>query len=150
MSDAKTPNATIISGRFGPGNKAAAGRQSRGQKLRSAIMASISRADVEAITRTLVEQAKAGDQGAAKILLGFIGKPTEGPCVAIQVNNQGQTSSESRERARVMLDRLKAHLSNCDTPPDTTGMDAKSAEIVQLTWQVVQRERGTARSRPRE
>ena len=92
MSDSKIPNATIISGRFGPGNRAAAGRQSRGQKLRSAIMASISRDDVESITRVLIEQAIGGDQGAAKILLGFIGRPTDGPAVAIQVNASGRES----------------------------------------------------------
>ena len=86
MSDAKTPNPTIVSGRFQPGNKMACGRTSRGQKLRAAILASISRADVEAITKSLIEQAKAGDQGAAKILLGFIGKATEEPVIAIQHN----------------------------------------------------------------
>ena len=87
MSDSKTTNATIISGRFKPGNKMAAGRTSRGQKLRAAILASISRDDVESITRTLIEQAKAGDLGAAKILLGFIGKGDSGPEVAVQINS---------------------------------------------------------------
>jgi hypothetical protein len=106
MSDTQTPNATIVSGRFQPGNRAAAGRTSRGQKLRAAILASISREDVEAITRTLIEQAKAGDQGAAKILLGFIGKPTEGPAVAIQVNNQAQTSNHEPGRASAILAKV--------------------------------------------
>lgn len=92
MSDAKTPNPTIVSGRFRPGNKAAAGRTSRGQKLRAAVLASISRDDVEAITKTLIAQAIGGDLGAAKILLGFIGKCDSGPGVAIQVNSHAETS----------------------------------------------------------
>lgn len=108
MSDS-TPNTTIVSGRFQPGNKMAAGRTSRGQKLRAAILASISREDVQAITRTLIDQAKAGDQGAAKILLSYIGKPTEGPDVAIQFN-ASQTSSREPGRAVQLLERIRARL----------------------------------------
>ena len=112
MSDSTTPNAapstTIVSGRFTKGNKAAVGHSSRSQKLRGAILASISRADVEAITRTLVAQAVDGDQGAAKILLGFIGKPTEGPTVAIQVNNASETSGHQPGRAAEILARIVA------------------------------------------
>ena len=98
MSDSTTPSTTLVSGRFTKGNKAAAGHSSRSQKLRGAILASISREDVQAITATLVDQAKAGDLGAAKLLLSFIGKPTEGPAVAIQVNGTNQTPSHSPGR----------------------------------------------------
>ncbi len=108
MSDVTTPNTTIVSGRFTKGNRAAAGRTSRGQKLRAAILASIGPADVIAITQALVAQAINGDLGAAKILLGFIGKPTEGPAVAIQVNSTSQTSNHDPGRVTAILERLRA------------------------------------------
>ena len=112
MNDSTTPNAapstTIVSGRFTKGNKAAAGHSSRSQKLRGAILASISREDVQAITRTLVAQAVDGDQGAAKILLSFIGKPTEGPAVAIQNNFSTETSGHQPGRTAAILARIVA------------------------------------------
>lgn len=86
MSDTIT---TAPSGRFQPGNTAACGHSSRSQKLRGAILAAISENDVAEITATLIQQAKAGDQVAAKLLLGYIGKAPEQPVVATVVPVDG-------------------------------------------------------------
>ena len=55
----------------------------------------------------LVRQARDGDQGAAKIILQFIGKPAseqQGTSVAVQVN---QTNTAGNVDARAILDRLR-------------------------------------------
>lgn len=58
-------------GRFTPGNKAARGNPyaRRVAQLRSALLRAVSADDVQAVARKLVEQAKAGDVQAARVLL---------------------------------------------------------------------------------
>jgi len=47
-------------------------------RMRSALCAAVSEEDVEAVTRKLVEQAKAGDVAAARIVLAYVvGQPTD-------------------------------------------------------------------------
>jgi hypothetical protein len=97
-------------GRFQAGNRAAVGRQSRQQRLRNAIFAAVTIEDIKSITQGLVFKAIAGDLDAAKLLLGFIGKGTAGPLVAIQNNStgtpetprQGGLSKASEILARLM------------------------------------------------
>jgi hypothetical protein len=101
------PITTKKNGLFQPGNRAAVGHSTRSQKLRNAILHSISREDVQAITAKLIEQARAGDQAAAKLLLGYIGKPVEGPQVAIQVNSP-ETPGAGRETAMRIIARIQA------------------------------------------
>lgn len=95
------------SGRFQPGNTAACGHSSRSQKLRGAILAAITEDDVSEITATLIQQAKAGDQVAAKLLLSYIGKATEGPSVAVQVNQVSEPGA-GRGRAVAIAERIRA------------------------------------------
>ena len=102
MSDTIT---TAPSGRFQLGNTAACGHSSRSQKLRGAILAAISENDVAEITATLIQQAKAGDQVAAKLLLGYIGKAPEQPGVAVQVN---QVAGAGRGLASRIVERIQA------------------------------------------
>ena len=105
MSDTIT---TAASGRFQPGNTAACGHSSRSQKLRGAILAAISVDDVSEITATLIQQAKAGDQVAAKLLLGYIGKAPELPGVAVQVVNQLTEPGAGRGLALRIAERIRA------------------------------------------
>ena len=65
----ETPSATGTNGRFQPGNQAAAGHSSRSQKLRYVMLEGISEDDVRAVVTKLVALAKAGNLGAAKLLL---------------------------------------------------------------------------------
>ena len=104
MSDTIT---TAASGRFQLGNTAACGHSSRSQKLRGAILAAISENDVAEITATLIQQAKAGDQVAAKLLLGYIGKAPEQPGVAVQVNQVSEPGA-GRGRAVAIAERIRA------------------------------------------
>lgn len=103
MSDTIT---TAPSGRFQPGNTAACGHSSRSQKLRGAILAAISENDVAEITATLIQQAKAGDQVAAKLLLGYIGKEPS-PSVAVQVNQVSEPGA-GRGLALRIAERIRA------------------------------------------
>lgn len=73
---AEQPIATDTNGRFQPGNQAAVGHSSRSQKLRMAMICSITESDVQAITAKLIDQARGGDIKSATLLLGYIGKPT--------------------------------------------------------------------------
>jgi len=108
------PITTKANGLFKAGNKAAAGHSSKSQKLRAGILSAISQSDIKAITQKLVEQARGGDQGAAKLLLQFIGKPAEssGTQVLIQNSNaqSGATMSDDERRAvtRAIVERLRS------------------------------------------
>jgi hypothetical protein len=70
-------------GRFLPGNKAGRGNPTnrKAQQLREALLRSVSVSDLRAIVKRLVEQAKAGDVAAAKIVFDR----TLGPPVAIDL-----------------------------------------------------------------
>jgi len=66
-------------GRFTPGNKGGPGNpfNRRVAALRQVLLQSVSEQDISAIVATLVEQAKGGDQAAAKLVLSYtVGKPT--------------------------------------------------------------------------
>ena len=105
------PITTKANGLFKAGNKAAAGHSSKSQKLRAGILSAISQSDIKAITQKLVEQARGGDQGAAKLLLQFIGKPAEssGTQVLIQ-NSNAQTEVMSDAERREVTQRIVARL----------------------------------------
>jgi len=67
-------------GRFASGNKYAKGNPyaKRVAQLRSALLAAITPADVKAIVKKLIEQAKSGDMVAIKEVLDrAVGKPVE-------------------------------------------------------------------------
>ena len=106
---------TKHNGRFQPGNRCSVGHSSRSQKLRAAVLQAISRDDIQSIMQELVRQARDGDQGAAKLILGFIGKASgdaEGPSVAVQLN---QTNTAGNVNARAILDRIRQRRSdNCE------------------------------------
>lgn len=65
-------------GKFLPGNKLAAGNpmNMKMSRLRAGLLSAIEEADISAVIRKLVEQAKSGDVSAAKVLLERIfGRP---------------------------------------------------------------------------
>lgn len=70
-------------GRFTPGNKAATGNPmaKKVQQLRSALIRCVKVQDVQDIAKALIEEAKHGDTGAAKLLL----ERTLGPPVAVDI-----------------------------------------------------------------
>ena len=107
MGDDITRTPEIVGGRFRKGNKAAVGRQSRGQRLRGAILRSITREDVEAVTRQLVDAAKSGDIDAMKLLLNYIGKVEKSPTVAIQTNISTGGPMFTPGRAAGIVKRLR-------------------------------------------
>jgi hypothetical protein len=75
-----TPHGRDALGRFTPGHKGGPGNPfaRRSAAIRSAFLNAISQQDLQAIVRTLVEKAKAGDLVAAKlILLWAIGRPDD-------------------------------------------------------------------------
>jgi len=75
----ETPSATGTNGRFQPGNQAAVGHSSRSQKLRHVMLEAISEDDLRAVVTKLVALARAGNLGAAKLLLDrTIGKVSVG------------------------------------------------------------------------
>lgn len=96
------PNTTPKNGQFKKGNRAAVGHSSKSQKLRAAILSTISQGDIRDITKKLIEAAKTGDQGAAKLLLGYIGRDPESPVVAVQVN---LSDAERRAKTQAIIDR---------------------------------------------
>ena len=65
----ETLSATGTNGRFQAGNQAAVGHSSRSQKIRHVMLEAISEDDVRAVVTKLVALAKAGNLGAAKLLL---------------------------------------------------------------------------------
>lgn len=110
------PSTTKTNGRFQPGNKAAVGHQTKSQKLRHAIMAAISQADVKEIVKSLVDKAKGGDIDACKILFKFIGPPQDKPTVAIQ-NNVGPSRTVHNDPVlRGIVARIKQHNATEATP----------------------------------
>ena len=65
-------------GRFATGNKLGVGNPLAGRaaKLRSALLQSVSEADVRSITKALVQAARGGDVAAVKLLLSYtLGAP---------------------------------------------------------------------------
>lgn len=65
-------------GRFAPGNRAAAGRNAkRVESWRRTFRGAVSNADLRAIIRQLVQQAREGDTTAARILLDRCLGPAE-------------------------------------------------------------------------
>jgi N-acetylglucosamine kinase-like BadF-type ATPase len=69
-------NGRTESGRFGPGNQAAAGRTSRAAELRRAFSESITADDIKELAAAILKAAKGGDIAAAKIILDrCCGKP---------------------------------------------------------------------------
>jgi len=80
VSDGPPNNGHDAQGRFTKGNKAARGNPfaRRMAKLRSIALDAVTEEDVRAVVRKLVDQAKAGDSAAAKLLLAYVlGRPTE-------------------------------------------------------------------------
>jgi hypothetical protein len=78
MSDTPLPtgvngngNGRAAGGKFAPGNKAARGNPNnvRAQKLRNAAVRAVTRGDVTAILKKMIDLAKAGDAVAAKLIL---------------------------------------------------------------------------------
>jgi hypothetical protein len=65
-------------GQFAKGNRLGQGNPMAGRaaKLRSALLRSVSEADVKAITKSLVQAARDGDVAAVKLLLAYtVGQP---------------------------------------------------------------------------
>ena len=107
MRDDIVRNPEIVNGRFKRGNRAAVGRQSRGQKLRGAILQAISKEDIEIVTHQMVDAAKSGDIDAMKLLLNFIGKGEKPPTVAIQTNISTAGQMFTPGRAAAIVKRLR-------------------------------------------
>ena len=75
-------------GRFAPGNRAATGNKrptglsQRVAKLRKAIVAAVTPADIAKIMRELMDMAKCGNLAAARLVLEYtVGKPVEADLV---------------------------------------------------------------------
>lgn len=67
-------------GRFGSGNKFGKGNPSnqRAQKLRSSMLAAVTKKDMREIIKAMVKKAIKGDAQAAKLVLSYtIGKPID-------------------------------------------------------------------------
>ena len=76
-------NGRDASGRFAKGNAGGLGNPfaRRVSQLRSLIVEELADDDLQAIVRRMVDDAKAGDKAAAKLLLSYaIGKPAEPVC----------------------------------------------------------------------
>lgn len=74
-ADQTATNGRQPDGKFGPGNRAAAGRSSKAAALRKAFLDAIKVEDVAAIAAKLVSAAKGGDVQCAKLILDRLGKP---------------------------------------------------------------------------
>ncbi len=99
-------------GRFLPGNPGGPGNPHAGQvaRLRSVMLDAVTEDDLRAVTRKLVEMALAGDLKAVDLLLNrTLGKADSGPAVAIQMNQQGQTSTFEQRRAE-LVERIRAKI----------------------------------------
>ena len=109
----ETPSATGTNGRFQPGNQAAVGHSSRSQKLRHVMLEAISEDDVRAIVTKLISLAKAGNLGAAKLLLDrtigkvSVGEPPAGDEPALHRSRDEELSSIFAEMKNTEA-RLKA------------------------------------------
>ena len=69
-------------GRFAPGNRGGPGNPYARQvaALRSALLASVTAEDMRQLGRALLDQARAGDAAAARVLLAYLlGRPGEAP-----------------------------------------------------------------------
>jgi len=123
---------TQKNGQFRPGNQAAVGHSSKSQKLRASVLSAITQGDIRDITKELIRQAKAGDQGAAKLLLQYIGKPAEGPAIAIQNVIQQRTPDEARVSATDLIRKIQERRASgaLPSPPPTGTLDPKSQSIV--------------------
>ncbi|MFO1045998.1 MAG: hypothetical protein U0941_29810 [Planctomycetaceae bacterium] len=84
MTDSQDPSASEVSGRdssgrFTKGNRAGRGNPhaKRVQKLRTALIASVTASDIKAVCSALIQKAKSGDVPSAKLLLDrCLGKTT--------------------------------------------------------------------------
>ena len=75
------------SGRFLPGNPGGTGNPHAKKvgKLRSALLAAVSQADMRAIVKRLVQDAKGGDAAAARLILDRCLGPAEAVDVAVRL-----------------------------------------------------------------
>jgi hypothetical protein len=74
------PDGRDARGRFAPGNRVGKGNPLAGRiaKLRAALIEAVKPGDVQAIARSLVKKARAGEIDAARLLLAYtLGKPIE-------------------------------------------------------------------------
>lgn len=96
---------TADNGRFRVGNQAAVGHSSRSQRLRGAMLASVTEQDVQAIVAKLVDLARDGDTKAMALLFSIIGKPADGG--VMQSAPAGDSDSGKAERIQQIAARIR-------------------------------------------
>ncbi len=118
MLDPST-NGRKRNGTFDAGNSLGRGNPYAAQvaRLRSVMLKSVTEKSMRAIINKLVSLAEAGDLGAIKILISYIGKPPELPAVAIQVVNHGIESDDDSKREKTLaLIRRIQHSGDSPSP----------------------------------
>ena len=118
MLDPST-NGRKRNGTFDAGNSLGKGNPYAAQvaRLRAVMLKSVTEKSMRAIINKLVSLAEAGDLGAIKILISYIGKPAEGPMVAVQVNQGVESGGDHsrRQKTLALIRRIQSQHSG-DSP----------------------------------
>ena len=104
MEPSPSPNGRLNNGRFGIGNSGGPGNPLASQvaKLRSALLDVVTKDDVKAIIKMLIDKAKSGDLAAAKLLLDrTCGKSFVDRLPSPKTSTSGLRLSVDERRSRV-------------------------------------------------